>query len=308
MIKRYGVNKFIVSTFTLFLISLISILPNNELNLNVEVEKVKESNQVIYLLDEDNYVSKLNVYIGKNEVEDIIKEKLLFLRDGSEDYPCFNPLIPKDTIINGINVKEDKVYLDFSKELLSVKSEMIEPMIEAIVYSLTEINGINDIYISIDSKELSEFPTGDLKIQLPLRRTIGINKDYDLINLNNITKTTIYFIKENDDTKYYVPVTKVSNETTEKINIIIEELKSSVYSIDNLHSYLSNDLVLNSYDKTEDTINLIFNDYIFESIGSKTILEEVKYTIAESIFENYDVKEVIFSTVDDETIAKYQND
>jgi len=50
---------------------------------------------------------------------------------------------------------------------------------------------------------------------------------------------------------------------------------------------------------------LIFNDYIFESVGSKIILEEVKYTIAESIFENYDVNKVIFSTKDIDNIETY---
>lgn len=305
MIKRYGINKFIVSTFILFLICLISIMPDNKLNVNIEVEGKKEANQVIYLLDENDYVSKLNIYIGKTEIEDIIKEKILLLRDGNEDFMCFKTLIPKDTIINSINVKEDKVYLDFSKEFLNVEKNLVEPMIEAIVYSITEINGINDIYINIDNKELTGFPNSDYKVVLPLRRTIGINKEYDIKNLNNITKTTIFFIKENEDTKYYVPVTKVSNDTTEKINIIINELKSSVYSIDNLNSYLRDEAILDSYNKTEDTFNLIFNSYIYESIGSKTILEEVKYTIAESIFENYDVKEVTFSTKEDKNIDNY---
>lgn len=305
MIKRYGMNKFIVSTFALFLICIISILPSKNLEYNIEAEEKKETNEVIYLLDKDDYVSKLNVYIGKTEIESIINEKLLLLRDGSEDYPSFRTLIPKDTIINSISVKEDKVYIDFSKELLSVKENMIEPMLESIVYSLTEINGINDIYIYIDGSELHSISNTNIKIDFPLNRSIGINKEYDLVNLNNITQTTIYFIKEEDELEYYVPVTKVSNDESEKISIIIEELKSSAYSIDNLHSYISNELVLDSYNKTEDTINLIFNDYIFESLGSKIILEEVKYTIAESIFANYDVKEVIFSTKSVNNIDSY---
>jgi len=305
MIKEYGINKFIVATCTLVIICLLSIIPNRELEFDIEVETLNESNHVVYLLDEDNYVSKLGVFIEKDEIEEVIKEKIIILRDGSEEYNKFIPLIPKDTKINSVIVKEDKVYIDFSVEFLSVKSNDIEAMIESIVYSLTEINGINEIYIYIDGEELKSFPNGNYIINQPLNRDIGINKEFDIINFNNLSKTTIYFIKENDDLEYYVPVTKITNDDTEKISIIIDELKSSVYSVDNLYSYLSNQVILDSYNKTEDTINLIFNDYIFESVGSKIILEEVKYTIAESIFENYDVNKVIFSTKDIDNIETY---
>ena len=305
MINEYGINKFIVATCTLVIICLLSIIPNRELDFDIEVETLNESNHVVYLLDEDNYVSKLGVFIEKDEIEEVIKEKIIILRDGSEEYNKFIPLIPKDTKINSVIVKEDKVYIDFSVEFLSVKSNDIEAMIESIVYSLTEINGINEIYIYIDGEELKSFPNGNYIINQPLNRDIGINKEFDIINFNNLSKTTIYFIKENEDLEYYVPVTKITNDDTEKISIIIDELKSSVYSVDNLYSYLSNQVILDSYNKTEDTINLIFNDYIFESVGSKIILEEVKYTIAESIFENYDVNKVIFSTKDIDNIETY---
>lgn len=303
MIKDYGIKKFVVATCSLLIICLISIIPNN--NLNIILEETKESNQTIFLLDKDNYVSKLNIYIENNEIEDIIKEKIMILRDGTSEYNEFSPLIPKDTKINSIKIDLDKLYIDFSKEFLSVKKENIEPMLESIVYSVTEINGISDIYISVDNEELKEFPNSNYKVKMPLNRTMGINKEFDIIDFNNITKTTIYFIKENDELKYYVPITKITNDDTEKISIIIDELKSTVYSIDNLYSYLSSEVILDSYNKTEDTINLIFNDYIFESIGSKTILEEVKYTIAESIFENYDVSKVVFSTKEKENIDTY---
>ncbi len=304
MIKRYGINKFMLSSFALLLICVISIIPNRKVDLDIEVEDNSKTNNVVYLLDNDNYLSLLNIYIGKNEINDIIKEKLLLLRDGYEEYDSFKPIIPKDTIINSIKVDKDTVYIDFSKEFLTIKEELEDKLIESIVYSLTEINGINNIYIYIDGILLDKFISGNI-ISQPLTRNIGINKEYDLVNLNNISKTTIFFIKEYDDYIYYVPVTKINNDNSEKINIIISELKSSIYSMNNLQSYLSNEVILDSYNQTEDTINLIFNDYIFESIGSNIILEEVKYTIGKSVFENYDVKEVTFSTNSINNICNY---
>ncbi len=308
MIKRYGINKFLLGTFLLILICILSIFPNNKLDYDVLIEETNKLNNVVYLLDDDNYLSLLNVYIGKNEIVDIIKEKLILLRDGYEDYSDFKTLIPKDTIINNISVEENNVYIDFNESFLDVGSSLSKSMIESIVYSVTEINGINNIYISINNNMLDTYPNTNIKLNMPLNRNIGINTIYDIENLNKVSKTTMYFIKENNNIKYYIPVTKISNNNDEKISIIIDELKSSVYSMDNLQSYLNNNLELYSYKVNDDSIDLIFNDYIFENIETNKILEEVKYVISESIFENYNVKEVTFNTKNISNIETIFND
>ena len=301
MITKLGLKKFIVTTISFIIIAIYSILPNNmEHDFNTEIKK--EYNDTVYLLDKDNYVSRLDVFIDKNSIETIIKEKLDLLIKGKDN---FKSLIPIDTKILNISVKEDKVTLNFSKEILSIKKELTRSMIEGIIYSLTEINGINDIFINVDGVELKEI--NGIKLSYPLNRSFGINIEYDLFNLNNINKTTVFFVKKEEDTSYYVPITKVSNDESDKIYIILEELKSSVNSQDNLKSYISNDLLISSYEKTEDAMNLIFNDYIFESINSNNILEEVKYTISLSVIENYGVNEVIFNTSNNEKIEVFKN-
>ena len=47
----------------------------------------------------------------------------------------------------------------------------------------------------------------------------------------------------------------------------------------------------------------MFNEYIFSDSSKKTILEEVKYVVSQSIFDNLDVKEVIFSTKEHNNIV-----
>ena len=113
----------------------------------------------------------------------------------------------------------------------------------------------------------------------------------------------MYFSKEYDDISYYVPVTKVMNSESEKIDIIIEELKSSVNSQNNFKSYISDNLELVNYTHDESKMSLVFNNYIFNDYDSKNVLEEVKYIIASSVFENYNVNEVVFNTESEENIA-----
>ncbi|MGM9877338.1 MAG: GerMN domain-containing protein [Bacilli bacterium] len=305
MIKKYAVNKITVTTMCLFLLLMFYLIPipNNEITpINNENTENKIEN-IVYLLDEDNYVSRVVSYYDKTTIEDAIRNKINILTYGLVGYEKFYSLIPKNTKLNSLKVDKDNVYLDFSKEILEVSKYLEEEMIESIVYTLTEINGINNIYITVENKKLDYLPNSKKSIPYPLTKEIGINKEYDIDSFNNINKTTIIFTKTLDNYSYYVPVTKITNKTDEKIDIIIEELKSGVNSQNNLNGFVSENVILEKYDILDDKISLVFNNYIFNDINNNTILEEVKYVISESIFENYDVKEVVFNTKDEKNIC-----
>lgn len=70
-------------------------------------------------------------------------------------------------------------------------------------------------------------------------------------------------------------------------------------------SYLASSAELLDYEITESSVNLTFNNYIFDEFHDKDILEEVKYTIGLSIKDNYDVDEVVFN-VNGEKIDNFE--
>lgn len=297
-------NKIFVSTLVFGLLVLFYLVPSPSFDMEVvEEENKKGKENVVYLLDEDNYVSRVISYYEESDIEALIREKIKILINGDKSLGKFYSLIPKNTILKDVKVEKDSVYLNFNKEFLSVNKYLEESMIEAIVFSLTEINGINNVYINVDSEKLTKLPKSGREIPYPLTRSFGINKKYDLNNLNDIDKTTIFFVKSSDEIEYYVPVTKVSNTSSSKIDIIIEELKSTVNAQENLNSYVSSNIELVDSEITDEKVNLIFNDFIFSDASSKVILEEVKYVVSQSIFENINVKEVIFSTKEHNNIV-----
>lgn len=303
MIKKWTINKIVVASVSLFLLFMFYLIPTKP---NIETEVIEKEEilkeNVVYLLDEDNYVSRVVTYYDKTDIKDIIRNKIDTLTNS--DRKNFYPLIPKGTKLNDVKVEKDAVYLDFSSEILSVNKYIEEEMIEAIVYSVTEINGINSVYITVDSKELKKLPNSLKELNYPLTRKYGINKKYNINSFENIDTTTVYFSKSSDDDIYYVPVTYVTNTSGEKIDIIIEELKSSINSQDNLNSFVSNMVEVVDYNIDNDKFNLVFNEYIFGDLEKNVILEEVKYVISASIFENYDVKEVIFNTKEQKNVAE----
>lgn len=297
-------NKIFVSTLVFGLLVLFYLVPSPSFDMEVvEEENKKGKENVVYLLDEDNYVSRVISYYEESDIEALIREKIKILINGNKSLGKFYSLIPKNTILKDVKVEKDSVYLNFNKEFLNVNKYLEESMIEAIVFSLTEINGINNVYINVDSKKLTKLPNSGREIPYPLTRSFGINKKYDLNSLNELDKTIVYFVKTCDEVEYYVPVTKISNTSGSKIDIIIEELKSTVNAQENLNSYVSSNIELVDSEITDEKVNLIFNDFIFSDASSKVILEEVKYVVSQSIFENINVKEVIFSTKEHNNIV-----
>lgn len=181
--------------------------------------------------------------------------------------------------------------IDFSKEFLNIEKDKLEQVYESIVYTITEFKDIEKVKILVEGKE-----------EKILDRNIGINKIYDINSLKNITNTTIYYLNDSEDEVYYTPVTKIHNDEREKIEIIIEELKSSLIYQSNLSSYLSNQTKLKEYKIKENVMHITFNDKIFDEFDTNKILEEVKYTINMSVKDNYNVDKVVFN-VNDKEIA-----
>lgn len=303
MIKKYTINKLCVTSVSLFLILMFYLVPStpeSEVKIDKSIGDKKEV--VVYLMDKDYYLGRMIEYASYDNIVDLVNKKLDILINGSDELNSFSPIIPRNTKVNSIKVDKNNIYIDFSKDILNVSKYNEELMIESIIYTITDINGIDNIYLSINKEPLKILPKSNKEIPYPLNRGYGINKKYDLDSLNNITKTTIYFNKSYDDVEYLVPITKVMNTTSEKIDIIIEELKSIVNAQYNLNSYIPNNLEVVSHDVNDDKMNLIFNEFILDK-EKLVVLEEVKYAIAQSIFDNYNVKEVVFSTKEKNNIA-----
>lgn len=288
MIKRYALKKITIYSVCLLLLLLFYFFPSHE-NI-IKEEKSNNKDDYIYLLDQDNYVSKVSVYFEERTIIDEIKERLNILIEGIDS---FKGVIPNNTIINSIKIDKNKVYIDFNKELLNTNIDNEEKMIESIVYSLTEINGIDTIYLSINNKPLKELPISKKEIDYPLTRSFGINKEYYINSFNEINKTTVYFNKNNGKVNYYVPVTKINNSKDDKIKVILNELKSVINSQNNLDGYISDNLEIIDYKKDNNIMNIIFNDYIYDN---DKVLKEVSEVLSLSILDNYDVDKIIFNT------------
>lgn len=309
MIKKIYLKKLVISSLALFAFFLIYFIPNNKRDDFIIKQKVEYVNKEvitkdIYLLDKNNYLAKTQIVVDGSTTLEIAKELLnALIEEGklSEKIPNgFKALIPINTKIIDLDYKDNLLKINFSQELLDTNKELEEKIVESIIYTLTSLEDIKQIMILIDGKILTKLPQSNINLPSVLDRSFGINKEYNIRSNKDISKTTIYYINKYNDLEYYVPVTKINNDNRNKIEIIIDELSSKNLYRTNLMSYLNSNTKVLSVNEQDDVLTIDFNEAIFNDINKKDILEEVIYTINLSIMDNYNVKEVILTSNNEE--------
>lgn len=297
MLKTKALRKILIATASLFIIMTIYLIPQTEktIDTNLEFEYITNlANSSIYLLDNNNLLVKTKILLDNNDLSLDIKSIInnLLVTNTSKFSDKLKGVIPKNTKLNDLTINEDTVNLDFSKELLTIDKDLSVKLIESIVYSITELESINNINISVNGTLLEYYPNTETPLKQPLTREIGINKKYCLTNLDNITKVVIFYKETIDNDLFYVPVTKYINNDKEKIDIIIEELTTSYIYENNLQSLLNENLVLSDKELIDEVFILDFNEYLFDT--DSKLKEEVLYTLSYSVFANYDVNVINF--------------
>ena len=306
MIKKSSIKRICIATLTLFILLIIYLFPNNENTTYEHLSYTQKEEMPIFLIDSSNYVARCTISKESTTIIDEVKEKIealtkntkksSYIRDG------FKSIIPENTKLLDATLNNNTLTINFSKEFLNVTSSDEEKMIEAILYSLTEIKDINKIKILVEGKKLLKLPNSNNVLPEYLDKSFGINKLYILDSIKNTSKTTIYYLSKNNDYYYYVPVTKVSNEKLERVEIIIKELKSTPIYHTNLISYLAASTNMTSYELLENAITLSFDNYLIANMKEEDILEEVKYSIALSIRDTYGINDIVFNLPNSETL------
>lgn len=302
MIKRYMIKKISVTSLALIIILLYIAFPVKEKeDFETSINYIdNEKLDYIYLNDKNNYLTLSMINITASNEEDILKEKIeILIKNGKykDKIPAnFNAIIPENTSIKSLSIKDNTVTIDFSKEILNVNMDDEEKMVESLIFTLTENSSINSVIIKVEGEILSSLPNSKKYLPSPLTRKYGINKKYDINSLKNITCTTIFYMNEIDNETYYTPVSLFTNDTRDKVSIIIEELKSTSVYQSTLKSYLNSNTSLVDYEEVDNIMYLVFNEGLYDEKIDSNILESVKYTISASIKENYDVSEVIIKT------------
>ncbi len=293
MLKRFTFKKLGITTLLLLL---ALILYNYPEVINEEYIPEQCENINIYLIDKNDFVAMTEIETNNKNINDQIKEILnaLIIGNNEEKLPeGFKAVIPRGTKILSYQLNDGLLKINFSREFLNSDEKDEEKMIEAIVFSLTSINDVKKIMIFVENERLTELPKSKKKLDLYLDRKIGINKVVDITSLNNTEMITVYYLS-NLNNKYYIPISYITNDEGDKIEIIINNLKTNRLYSSNLSSHLDYQVELMNYEATTDEVILDFNDILLASVYKGKLKEEIKYAISYSIYDTLGIENITF--------------
>lgn len=286
------INKIFRTTLIMFLILTVFTITNESkekvLRTNLEINNIKDIDKTkLYLLSNNNYLVETNVYINSDKLEDKINKIIEYLKINNNKIPKgLKGYLLKDIKINNINLEDNNIKINFSKEFLNIKDK--ELVIEGLVYSLLNLDEINSIEVLVENNYLENY-------EYKLNKNIGINKQYILKNRKDVNKINLYYYNKINNIEYLTPVTKYINDKRKKIEIILDELINNIPN--NLISYMDDKVKLKEYKEENDLIILKFNEnFIGEN---KDLNKKIINQIALTIFENYDVNTVLFQENDE---------
>ena len=282
MLRTKILRKIYITTLIIFVLFVISSFTINKSILNIKTEYQTRISS-IYLLDEHNYLLKVNISLKDNIKENI---PIIFnnLKENNKHYSGLKGLIPANTKINDFEISNKILSIDLTDDLLMVNDDIKEKIIESMVYSFINLKEIDGVKITVNNK-----PINNVDI---LTKEIGINKEYDINRITDIKKVVLYYYEEKNNNKYYVPVTKYVNSQDDKIKIIIDNLKTNYLTKTNLMSYLNDRVNILKYEKTNNIVTISFANVL--DFDQDNILEEVIYTLSNSIKDSNIATKVIF--------------
>lgn len=311
MLREKAMRKILMTTLCLFVFLIASILSSFKNDSETVVSAVTLTDpvyQTVYLLDDEERLVRYQLEILDDSIEERVQQIFDSMRiDSDVSIPTFfHKFIPSDTTLLDFHVNGKTLILNLSASLFTGSSYLEEVIVEALTYSVTSIPDIDGLTLQVEGITVTALPQTKIIIPQVLTKEYGINKDFDFTSLMGVTKVTTYYYETLNNMNYYVPVTKYINDDKDKIKIIIENLSSKYIHEANLSSYLSEATKLLDYHYSNDVMVLNFNEAIFDA--NQKILEEVVYSIAGSVFANYDASSVVFQVNGHDFLTKSKKD
>ncbi|GAA4842146.1 spore germination protein GerM [Paenibacillus vulneris] len=203
-----------------------------------------------------------SVEVAKKALEAMVDDG----RSNSQLPTGFTPLISKGTQIKGIDIVKDQklAIVDFSEAFTSYNVQDERKILEGITWTLTGFPSIEKVQLRVNGKELKEMPEGGTPMDEPLTRAMGINLEKpEDVEYGQSTPVTLYFLGQNQDNyKYYVPVTRLVKRTDNVAQAVVEQLIAGPDSKKGLSAVMTPGAELKQVKKADDVITVDFSDKV----------------------------------------------
>ncbi len=264
----------------------------------VDGEEVAEESSMreLYLIDANGMVVPQTFELPRTQ--SVLKQSLEYLVDGgpvTDMLPNgFRAVLPAGTEVD-VDLKEDGIAVaDFSNEFSNYDPSQEKQVLEAITFTLTQFENVDSVQIRINGHKQDMMPVSGTPIGEGVSRANGINIETgDVTDVVNSRGVTLYFLAQNGENSYYVPVTRrVSLGEDTLTSAVNELLKGPAHQSDLLTDFRQGVALLDEPMYENGTLTLNFNESILSELQATAVSSEVMNMLALTLTEQEGVEKV----------------
>jgi len=201
------------------------------------VREAPEHAVTVYLRDRQGYLAPMTLRLeGDAETTESVQAAaeaaLAWLTQNeqrqSELPEGFSAVLPSAAQVDSVKLDSEAgtVAIDFASPLPELPASQERQMLESIVWSMTELPGMDMVKLTVGGKPIRSLPASGLPTPEVLTRGIGINVELTQgVQPNRAMGVTLYFSANTPDGDgYFVPVTRMIERTDDRMRAAMNEL------------------------------------------------------------------------------------
>lgn len=262
----------------------------------------------LYLIDANGYVVPQTVSLPKKE--GVLRQLLEYLViDGpvSEVLPNgFQAVIPAGTEVDVKLTEEGVAIVDFSNEFKEYHAEDELKILQSITWTLTQFDTVDKVQFRINGYDIKEMPINGTPIGDGYSRADGINLESDqVIDIVASEEVTLYFLSNNGENNYYVPVTRRVEKSEDKVTTIVQQLLNGPSAYSPLLTDFRNGIkLLDEPILTDGIVTLNFNEAILTELEQTAISNEALNMFVLSLTEQKGIEQVALQVNGDSEVLR----
>ncbi|XID93576.1 GerMN domain-containing protein [Paenibacillaceae bacterium WGS1546] len=224
----------------------------------------------VYLLDRNEYLAPMSLRADnapsspKSAAEKAIAWMTANKQLADQLPPGFVAVLPEGTKVSSVteNQEEQTISVDFVAPFPSIPASRERKAIEALVWTLTEIPGIDKVKLSVGGKAIRSLPASGMPVDPVLTRGLGINveKAKDVQPTYAMGVTLYFSSRTSSGEGYFVPVTRLINRQADPVQAALEQLIAGPLQSGVLHSPIDSGVTIERLTQMADTVNVSLQD------------------------------------------------
>lgn len=261
-------------------------------------ERLPEDSVTVYLQDLQGYLAPMTLRIGSADTNDsqsvlaLVRTALTWLTEDParrDQLPGgFSAVLPQGLHVNAVELDADgrTVSVDFAEPLPDMEAGRERKVMEALVWTLTEIPGIEKVRLSAGGRPIDRLPASGLPLGAALTRGFGINVEQaeGVLPSRSMAVTLYFSARSESGDGYFVPVTRLIGRTENRMRAALEELIKGPSGPVGLQPVLAKGMTVEEMSRRSDTVHVSLRDKDWTPSAEvpSAMMEAVVLTVTEA--------------------------